>query len=163
MSNKEPLITYVDGEFILKPDATVPVTDAGYKYGYALMDALRTFDGDPVFIDDYLDRIERSAEAMELEIPLSTTKLRTVIDDVIDANRSHLSDNADFIVLVYISGIPPGRTDLSQTVVVEPTLIPFAENARKFISGARVSTATSDTCHPVRFHQASNRRRDSIS
>lgn len=137
------LLAYVNGDLVPKSEAMVPVSDAGFKWGYAVFDSLRTFGGEPTFIEDYLDRIERSARAMRIDLPGSKKELRGIITEVIDANLPRLERQDDDLKLpLYISGLVPGReAGGSPSTIVVPSAITFADHAPAFIDGARLVTA----------------------
>ena len=49
--------------------AMLHVTDLGLLRGFGIFDFLQNINGIPLFIDDYLDRFEKSARLMQLEFP----------------------------------------------------------------------------------------------
>lgn len=53
----------VDGE----PSDGIPVTDSVVQRGDGVFEALRTFGGRPFALEEHLDRLDRSAAAMQLE------------------------------------------------------------------------------------------------
>lgn len=53
----------VDGQ----PTDLLPATDSSVLRGDGVFEALRTIDGEPFALEDHLDRLDRSAAAMELE------------------------------------------------------------------------------------------------
>jgi branched-chain amino acid aminotransferase len=74
-------IAWVDGRVIPASDASVPLTDDGFLRGDAVFEAVlvrrgRTFDLQP-----HLDRMRRSAQALDLRLPV----LRQVVTDLLAA------------------------------------------------------------------------------
>ncbi len=49
--------------------ARVPVTDAGFLYGDSVFETFRTYGGEPHALRRHLDRLDRSASAVEIELP----------------------------------------------------------------------------------------------
>ncbi len=76
----------VNGELIPKEEATLNVSDLAILRGYGMFDFFLVKKGQPLFFDDYLDRFERSAKLLHLEIPFSREALREQIMQVIRAN-----------------------------------------------------------------------------
>lgn len=76
----------VDG--VLRPaqEASVPVTDLGLLRGYAIFDYLLVRQGQPLFLDDYLSRLLRSAELLRLSLPFSRAQLRRQVAELVAAN-----------------------------------------------------------------------------
>lgn len=62
---------WIDGRILPLGRATVPVTDSGYLHGDGLFETLRVYDGVPVFIEDHLARMRRSAR--DLGVRAETT------------------------------------------------------------------------------------------
>jgi len=62
------------------------VSDLAILRGYGIFDFFLVREGRPLFIEDYLDRFLRSAELMELDLPVSRERLHETILQVIAAN-----------------------------------------------------------------------------
>lgn len=67
--------------------ATVPINDLSVQRGYGVFDFFRTQNGVALFVDEHLDRLERSAAAMHLKIPYSRNVLLEQVDQLINQNR----------------------------------------------------------------------------
>ena len=63
-------IFYVDGEFVDSEAAQVPADDLAVLRGYGIFDFTRSYGGRPFRLDDHLQRLQRSAELILLELPL---------------------------------------------------------------------------------------------
>jgi branched-chain amino acid aminotransferase len=59
-------LTSVDGQIVDTPDATVPAADDGLLRGDGAFEVIRLYAGRPFALDEHLDRLERSAAAIEL-------------------------------------------------------------------------------------------------
>ncbi len=59
------------GTAVAAHEATVPALDTGALYGDGLFETLRTYGGRPAFLDAHLERLARSAAALEIELPTS--------------------------------------------------------------------------------------------
>ena len=57
----------VDGRISPTAEATVPMKDDGLYRGDGAFEVIRLYEGRPFALGDHLDRLERSAAAIELE------------------------------------------------------------------------------------------------
>jgi branched-chain amino acid aminotransferase len=63
------LKVFIDGTIHDPEDARISVLDRGFLYGDSVYEVLRTSGGRPVDLEPHLDRLERSAAAIALELP----------------------------------------------------------------------------------------------
>jgi len=56
-------------------EASVSIFDIGFQRGYGCFEAMRVYGGSAFRLDDHLDRLDRSAEHLRIELP-SATQLR---------------------------------------------------------------------------------------
>ena len=77
---------YLNGEILPSEKAQIHVSDLGLVRGYGIFDFFRAIDGQPIFIEDHLDRFENSARLMGLPIPESRERLREIILEIIRLN-----------------------------------------------------------------------------
>jgi branched-chain amino acid aminotransferase len=66
MAAKE--LASVDGEISATDDATIPVRDDGLYRGDGVFEVIRLYNGEPFALGEHLDRLERSASAIELAV-----------------------------------------------------------------------------------------------
>jgi branched-chain amino acid aminotransferase len=62
-----PELTSVDGRIVATPEARVPAADDGLLRGDGVFEVIRLYGGRPYALDAHLDRLERSAAAIELD------------------------------------------------------------------------------------------------
>ncbi len=77
---------FVNGGFYPEDKAVLGTGDLALQRGYAAFDYFRTRNHKPLFLEDYLDRIERSAAAMFITLPLSRAQMRTAIEELLAKN-----------------------------------------------------------------------------
>jgi branched-chain amino acid aminotransferase len=53
---------YIDGEFVPADKAVIPVDDLALLRGIGVFDLLRTYDGQPYFLDAHIERLEKSPD-----------------------------------------------------------------------------------------------------
>ncbi len=62
-------VVYLNGEFLPYEQAKVPVEDRGYQFADGIYEVARTYNGKLFRMDAHMDRLQRSAAAIEMEIP----------------------------------------------------------------------------------------------
>lgn len=77
---------HLNGQLVPAAEASLLVSDLSILRGYGIFDYFLVRQGQPLFIEDYLDRFYRSAELLFMTIPASRDELRAHIMDVINAN-----------------------------------------------------------------------------
>jgi D-alanine transaminase/branched-chain amino acid aminotransferase len=76
----------LNGELVPAAEARLDVSDLGLLRGYGIFDFFPVVDGVPVFLEDYLARLENSARLMDLDLPVLGEELRSLVLTTIDAN-----------------------------------------------------------------------------
>lgn len=78
-----PDIGYVNGRFSLLAEAVVSVEDRGFQFGDGVYEVVRTYGNRPFQLDAHLIRLEKSANALSLRVPLSRTELSTLVHEAV--------------------------------------------------------------------------------
>jgi len=63
------LLVNIDGRLCEPGEALVPVLDRGFLYGDSVYEVVRTYDGKPFALKEHLDRFQRSAARLGIELP----------------------------------------------------------------------------------------------
>ena len=66
---------YLDGKFVDEADAKVSVFDHGLLYGDGVFEGIRLYGGNIFRLEEHLERLEYSAKAILLTLPLSREQL----------------------------------------------------------------------------------------
>src|SRR6185503_21181840 len=66
---------YLDGKFVDSADAKVSVFDHGLLYGDGVFEGIRLYGGNIFRLEEHLERLEYSAKAIMLQIPLNRKDL----------------------------------------------------------------------------------------
>ena len=69
-----PDIGFVNGRFMPLAEATISVEDRGYQFGDGIYEVIRTYHGIPFRLEAHVARLERSAKALELALPMSASE-----------------------------------------------------------------------------------------
>ncbi len=81
-----PPIAYINGQFLPLVDARVSITDRGFIYGDGVFETMRAYGGQVFRIEEHLQRLDRSAQAIFLELPESTAKLQGIVNETLRKN-----------------------------------------------------------------------------
>ena len=79
-------IYYIDGEFVPAEKAVIPVDDLAILRGIGVFDLLRTYNGEPYFLDAHIDRLEGSAQKIGLALPWSHEQIAKVVEATLAKN-----------------------------------------------------------------------------
>lgn len=66
---------YINGKFVEREQATVSVFDHGFLYGDGVFEGIRSYSGRVFRLDAHIDRLYKSAKAIDLAIPLSSKEM----------------------------------------------------------------------------------------
>ncbi|MBC8100829.1 MAG: aminotransferase class IV [Armatimonadetes bacterium] len=108
-------VYYIDGDFVTSDDARLPVADLAVLRGYGVFDFMRTYGGQPFHLDAHLDRLLRSAEQIDLDVPWTHAELRAIVEATVERN-----DHAESNVRIVLTG---GATDDFITPLNQPRLM----------------------------------------
>lgn len=81
------MLVYVNGRFVPKDEAQVSVFDHGYLYGDGIYETLRAYRGKVFLLGRHLARLQRSADAISLRLPLPIEKIGEAIQESIVVNK----------------------------------------------------------------------------
>lgn len=130
------MIAFINNDFLDEKDAVLHVGDLALQRGYAAFDFLRTRNGIPLFVDDYLDRFFNSASLMHLQPRHSKEQIRKIIYELLE--RNGMPDAG--IRMILTGGYSPDSYEPVQPnlVVLQHSLkLPTTE---KFSKGIKVIT-----------------------
>lgn len=138
-------IFYIDGEYIEDRTATLPVSDLAVVRGYGVFDFLRTYSGKPFHLDQHLERLRRSAELIDLELPWTLDEIKAVVLETLSRN-----DHAESNVRIVVTG---GTSDDYITPTGKPRLMVMVTPARVlpqswYTDGAKIITEPTERYLP---------------
>ena len=96
-------IFYVDGEFVDSDAAQLPADDLAVLRGYGIFDFTRSYGGRPFRLDDHLQRLQRSAELILLELPHSIDGIRDVALETL-ARNGYPGNGAEARLRIVVTG-----------------------------------------------------------
>ena len=112
----------INGEIIPKEKAVIGIDDLVVTRGYAIFDFFRIRKGQPVFIEDHLDRFENSAQELGLPIPYSRAEITQKVKELAVANE--VTDCGIKVILTggySTTGFSPGQPNVLMMASKIPT------------------------------------------
>ena len=88
-------VVYLNGSFIPENEGKVSIRDRGFLYGDALFETMRVYRGTAFRLHQHLERLFRSAEVIDLLIPIDLEKLTEAVGELI--RKNNLKDEISFL------------------------------------------------------------------
>lgn len=77
------LLAYLNGEYLPRDKACVPITDRGLLFGDSVYEVIPAYGGRPFRVAHHLRRLERSLAAIRMHNPLSLDEWQQVFDRLV--------------------------------------------------------------------------------
>lgn len=129
----------IDGRIVDAQHATVSVFDHGFLYGEGVYETLRTYGRQPFLFDPHVARLEASAEAIALSLPVTREVLRQRMLETQDRRSGR---DESYIRVLLTRGVgelsydPAACPHPTVVIIVKPHKDPPAE---QFTAGVRVA------------------------
>ncbi|MET0009091.1 MAG: branched-chain-amino-acid transaminase [Candidatus Thiodiazotropha sp. 6PLUC9] len=94
---------WINGELVPKSEAKVSIYDHGFLYGDGIFEGIRFFNRRPFKLQEHLQRLRYSAQALALKLQYSSEEITRAIDEVI----SKFPEDSGYLRLVATRGIGP--------------------------------------------------------
>ena len=117
---------YLNGKFVDKEDAKISVFDHGLLYGDGVFEGIRLYSGCVFKLDEHLERLEFSAKAILLDLPMSREEMAEAVCEC--CRQNELQDG--YVRLVVTRG--PGHLGLSPDGCGPAGVIIIADNIQLY-------------------------------
>ena len=77
---------YIDGKYVEKEDAKISVFDHGVLYGDGIFEGIRAYNGRVFRLEDHLQRLDESARAILLKLPIPLKEIEKTILETVRLN-----------------------------------------------------------------------------
>lgn len=129
---------YLNGDYLDEADAALSVEDRGFLYGEGLFETLAAYGSKIFRLEKHLDRLRRSADDLDIPVPLENGRAGTVFEALME--RNGLSDA--YLRITLSTGCAPGMVPREPG---EPTLFAVARPLKRYPRdlyerGARIVT-----------------------
>ena len=115
------------GEIVPDDSLRISVLDRTFEHGLGLFETFRTWNGHPARLDRHLERMRRSARALDLPFDDDDFPDVRAVADLIEANRAFLASGKDVRLRLTLSGgvatTPPSFSVLWMTAKPLPAPI----------------------------------------
>jgi len=141
------LMTYVNGRYVPKDEASVSVYDHGFLYGDGVFEGIRVYHGRIFKLEAHVDRLFESAHTLQITVPISREEMTQAILETV--RRSGLKDA---YIRPVISrgrgdlGIDPRKCPCPTIIIIVDTIQLYPDEAYR--KGLRLVT-TSTRQRPV--------------
>lgn len=113
---------FLDGAFVEKEDAKISVFDHGLLYGDGIFEGIRVYQGCVYRLEEHLERLEYSAKALMLELPMTRAELSEAVCE--SCRQNGLADG--YVRLIVTRG--EGNLGLSPKSCKKPCVIVIADS-----------------------------------
>jgi Branched-chain amino acid aminotransferase/4-amino-4-deoxychorismate lyase len=120
-------IAYLNGQFLQLAETRVSVLDRGFLFAEAVYEVTAVIEGRLIDSTSHMARLERSAAAIGITLPLSSVEIEAVQKDLV--RRNGLDEGLIYLQLT--GGADAGREFLASTDL-QPTLLMFTQ-AKHFL------------------------------
>lgn len=117
----EELQIFVGDRVVPASEAKVSVFDAGFQSGDAVWEGLRVYNGKVLRLEQHLTRLEQSAHALRITLPLRRKGIADAIQQTLDANAFHNDTHIRLMVTRgsrHTSGMDPRNAPERGTLVI---------------------------------------------
>ncbi|MCB9460305.1 MAG: aminotransferase class IV [Anaerolineaceae bacterium] len=92
-------VYYVNGAYVDRDNALLPVTDLAILRGYGVFDYLRTYHGEPVSLEANVARLRQSATLIGLDYPWSDAEIAAIVRETLNHN-----DHPESSIRIVVTG-----------------------------------------------------------
>src|SRR3954468_2717027 len=92
---------YINGAIVPLSEAKVGVYDLGLLRGFGIYEGLITHNRKPFAFADHMDRFHRSADAMQLKVPVSDENIEGALHSLIERN---VAQGKEGLILIILTG-----------------------------------------------------------
>ena len=137
----------INGTLYAKEDAMISVYDHGLLYGDGVFEGIRSYGGQVFRLQEHLDRLWESAEAIWLEIPASKEELAQSVIATLVAN-----DIQDGYIRLIVTrgagtlGLDPNRTSDPQVIIITDRITLYPDEY--YQNGLKIVTVATRRNHP---------------
>jgi len=142
-----PRMIFMNDSLVPEHEAKVSVFDHGLLYGDGVFEGIRVYSGKVFLIDEHVERLYESAEAIRLEIPMTRAAMAQALNETVAANGIH----DGYIRLVVTRGagtlgLDPKKTSDPQVIIIADSIALYPYEM--YQQGLKLITASTLRNHP---------------
>ena len=78
------MLVLVNDQIKRREDVRIDLEDRGYQFGDGIYEVISVYNGQPFLMDQHMQRLERSARELMLDLPVSTGRLKEKVQALIE-------------------------------------------------------------------------------
>ncbi|KXH84079.1 D-amino-acid transaminase [Sporosarcina sp. HYO08] len=86
------VIGYFNGEFIPVEQAVIPIDERGHQFGDGVYEVIRVYNGKPFMLDEHIERLIKSGEAIKLRMEKTAEELQQIIHEAVQKSQLNNCD-----------------------------------------------------------------------
>lgn len=80
-------LAWINGSYCNLGEAKISIEDRGYLLGDGVYEVIRVYKGKPFYLDAHLERLQRSAEAIRIDLPHQLSDISSTAMELVDKSR----------------------------------------------------------------------------
>lgn len=116
---------YLNGEYLALEDARISPLDRGFLFGDGIYEVIPSYDGKCVGFAAHMARMRNSLDALSINDGLTADDWQTIIDTLIETNRSQMADG-NIGLYLHVSRGADVKRHHAYPEAVTPTVFAFA-------------------------------------
>ena len=133
-------LIWINGQYVPRNEASIPMTDRGFRLGDVVFDTSRTFNGKVFRLREHLDRLYRSLQYTRINPGMSLSDMENLTLEVVERNESIRATGDDYMITQIGTRGEGGRVgrdmDANVSIWIDP--IDFVRYSPEFQNGAHV-------------------------
>lgn len=143
---------FLNDRFVTEQDAKISVFDHGFLYGDGVYETIRSY-GKQIFMrDHHLSRLQRSADAIGLTIPIPLNEWPRLLHEAMDRNQLGNAHTDAYLRITVSRGA--GDIGLDPALCPTPTVVIMAKTApstrSRVVPKRRVTRRSPDETQPAK-------------
>ena len=133
-SRNDTILIYINGDIISRSDAKVSVFDSGFLLGDGVWEGIRLHNGQLVFLTEHMERLYAGANAIGMDIGMSSEELTNKIMETIEANQMYSDVHLRLIVSRGLKSTPYQHPKVNiggPTIVIIPEYKIVTEDSKE--------------------------------
>ena len=133
-TRNDTILIYINGDIVSRSDAKVSVFDSGFLLGDGVWEGIRLHNGQLVFLTEHMERLYAGANAIGMDIGVSSEELTNKIMETIEANQMYSDVHLRLIVSRGLKSTPyqhPRVNIGGPTIVIIPEYKIVTEDSKE--------------------------------
>jgi len=133
-------LIWINGKYVPRNEASIPMTDRGFRLGDVVFDTSRTFNGKVFRLREHLVRLYRSLQYTRINPGVTLDEMESLTLEVVERNESVRSAGDDYMITQIVTRGEGGRVtrDMNANVSIWIDPIDFLRYSPEFQNGAHV-------------------------